>query len=292
MSKKVLITGVTGFIGANLCMALANGYNLFLPNHSSLDLLDYEHTRNFILQNHIDIIIHCANTNDVSYDLSSYEILKNGLKMFYSIERCANYCEKVLYFGSGAEYGMKHYIPKMREEYFDRHIPDDPYGFAKYIEAKSIKETSNIYDLRLFGVYGKNEQWQRRFISNNIVRSLKGLPMTLSQNVRFDYLYVDDLCKIVEWFLEHEPNYKHYNICTGQTIDLLSLANLINEVSGLEREIRVAKEGWQIEYSGDNNRLLAEIGEFQFTDKKTSIEKMWDYYTKHIDEFDEKELLL
>jgi len=46
-------------------------------------------------------------------------------------------------------------------------------------------------------------------------RALKGLPVVIRQDTVFDYLYVNDLAKITEWFIEHEAHYKAYNVCTG-----------------------------------------------------------------------------
>jgi hypothetical protein len=46
-------------------------------------------------------------------------------------------------------------------------------------------------------------------------RALKGLPVVICQDTVFDYLYVNDLAKITEWFIEHEAHYKAYNVCTG-----------------------------------------------------------------------------
>lgn len=289
---RILITGASGFIGRNLSEWLERKYDIYAPTHSNLDLLDEFSVFDYIKDCKIDVVIHCANTNNVSYDLSDYDILNNGLKMFYSLEKSSYLFKKMIYFGSGAEYSMKQYIPKMRESYFGNYIPEDPYGFAKYIMSRETDKDNNIYDLRLFGVYGKYEQWERRFLSNNIVRSLKGLPMTLSKNAYFDYLYIDDLCKIVEWFIENEPQHKHYNVCTSQAVDLLTLAHMINDISGLDRKIVVKEKGWKLEYSGDNSRLLNEMNGFEFADKRQTIKEMWEYYEKHIDEIDERRLLL
>lgn len=289
MMKKVLLTGVGGFIGRNLKEYLQGRrekYELLAPTHAELDLTDETAVSDY-LKSHgrIDIILHSANIN--MQCAAGYDILNSTLRMFYNFEKNRTLFGRMYYFSSAAEHDRKRIPPMVREEDFGKSIPKDSYGFTKYIIHKEIEKDTNIYELCLFGVYGKYEEWQRRFITNNIIRSLKGLPMTLSQNARFDYLYVGDLCRLVEWFIESEPEYKHYHVCTGQPVDLLSLAHLINEVSGLDREIKVAKEGWQPEYSGDNSRLLAETGEFGFVSKKASIKEMWEYYAGHIDEFDE-----
>ena len=289
---KILLTGSGGFIGKNLKEYLQKkDYELLAPSHVELDLMDEAAVSDYLCANRrIDIVIHSANINMQA--AAGYDILNSSLRMFYNLEKNKEFFDRMYYLSSAAEYDRNKLEAMVREDFFGTIIPTDSYGFTKYIMHKESEKNNNIFGLSLFGVYGKYEEWQRRFISNNIVRSLKGLPMTLSQNARFDYLYVDDLCRIVEWFIEHEPKQKHYNVCTGQPIDLLSLAKMINEVSGYGREIKIAKDGWQPEYSGDNSRLLAEMGNFQFTDKKASIEKLWNYYADHIDEFDERQLLL
>lgn len=289
---KILLTGSGGFIGKNLKEYLQKkDYELLAPSHVELDLMDEAAVSDYLCANRrIDIVIHSANINMQA--AAGYDILNSSLRMFYNLEKNKEFFDRMYYLSSAAEYDRNKLEAMVREDFFGTIIPTDSYGFTKYIMHKESEKNNNIFGLSLFGVYGKYEEWQRRFISNNIVRSLKGLPMTLSQNAMFDYLYVDDLCRIVEWFIEHEPKQKHYNVCTGQPIDLLSLAKMINEVSGYGREIKIAKDGWQPEYSGDNSRLLAEMGNFQFTDKKASIEKLWNYYADHIDEFDERQLLL
>lgn len=286
--KKILITGSTGFIGKNFveyfneCNEQNN--SIYCPTHQELDLLDKKQVRKYLKKNKIDIVIHCANVNNFRYKLQEYDIVRNSMMMYLSLADSHNEYEKMIYFGSGAEYGRFRGTHLTKEERLGEIIPEDPYGFAKYMEAKLCDNYDNIYDLCLFGVYGKYEEWKRRFISNNIVRSMKGLPMTLSQNALFDYLYIEDLCKIVNWFVEHKPKHNHYNVCTSQPVDLLSLAKMINDVSGLNREIVIATEGWQAEYSGDNSRLLEEMGEFRFFDKKKSIEKLWNYYSSIIND--------
>ncbi len=285
---KILITGAHGFIGRNLTEKLQDKYFIETPGRAQLNLLDCEAVESYLKYNEFDIIIHTATTNKT---MLSYEILEGNLQMFFNLERCRKLYGKMYYMGSGAEYGMEHYIPNMKEEYFGTNIPKDTYGFSKYIMSKICEQNENIYDLRLFGVYGKHEEWERRFISNAICRALKGKDITIHKNVYFDYLWVDDLCKIMEWFIEHNPRHKHYNVCRGERIDLYSLACMVRKILDIDCDIVVGEPGWKLEYTGNNERLLNEIGDYQFSEFEESIQSLCEFYKLNIDKIDEKRLV-
>lgn len=276
---KILITGANGFIGKNLRESLEKKYDIFAPERTMLDLTNQENVERYLAMHSFDVILHCANTNNVVRNVTTFDVLNNNLQMFYNIESCHDLYGKMYYFGSGAEYDMRYYIPQMEESYFGKHIPQDSYGFSKYTMSRITEQNSNIYDLRLFGVYGKYEEWRRRFISNNLCRCIKNMNMTINKNMKFDYLYINDLCRIIEWFIENQPKYKHYNICTGSVVDLYTIAKKINQVTGLNKKIEVFETGWKKEYSGNNNRLKQEIGEFCFTPMEDAINELYQYYT-------------
>lgn len=290
--KKILITGASGFIGRNLCEKLRERYEIYAPTRDELNLLDTKQIEDYIKMGSFDIIIHSANTNDVKHEnVTDFAILDGNLRMFFNLARCCESYGKMYYFGSGAEYDMNHYIPEMSEEYFGVHIPEEPYSFSKYIMANSCKQADNIFDLRLFGVYGKYEEWQRRFISNAICRALKGMDITIQKNVFFDYLWIDDLVEIMQWFIENTPKHKHYNVCRGSKIDLYSLACIVRESLNVSCNIVVKEEGWKPEYTGNNKRLIEEMGDYPFIEFQESIVKLCEYYKMIIDTIDEKKLI-
>ena len=276
---KVLLTGSTGFIGRHLREAWENKYDLSAPSRKELDLTDDQAVERYLRDGCFDVVIHAANMNNVRYQMTGGQALDGNLRMFCNLERCSGLFGKMYYFGSGAEYDMRHYIPSMPESYFGTHIPVDPYGFSKYIMAKLSR--GNIYDLRLFGVFGEYEEWQRRFISNMLYQNLSGGKMRMNQNMYFDYIYIQDLIPVLEWFLNHEPKYHHYNVCSGTRIDLLSLAHMVINVTGIPADICVAKDGWKPEYTGDNRRLLEEIGMLPLVSMDTAIQRLLDYYNEH-----------
>lgn len=286
--KRILITGAGGFIGRNLVEKLSEVYTVLAPEKEELNLCDTEMVEKYLTEHMVNVVIHAANYGGRDgKNISSQDTMEFGLRMYTNLERCSHLYDKMYYFGSGAEYDKKHYIPYMKEEYFGTFIPQDGYGFYKYLLSKLCIQKDNIFDLRLFGVYGKYEPWAVRFISSNVCRILKGMPMTLSKNMYFDYIYIDDLVEIMRWFIENEPKHKHYNICRGEHIDLYSLGNIIRETLKSDCEFIVASEGYKLEYSGDNSRLLSEIGDYQFKPYKETIEELARYYQRIINDIDE-----
>ena len=79
--------------------------------------------------------------------------------------------------GSGIEYNPSRYIPKMSESYFDNNafpINDNVYHNSKFLSAclHESLNLKNVFNFRLFGVFGKYEDYKRRLISNNIFQYL------------------------------------------------------------------------------------------------------------------------
>jgi GDP-L-fucose synthase len=290
--KKIFITGGTGFIGRNLKEQLDIKYEIFAPSSTELNLLDDEKVSEYIKKHHFDVIIHTATwnaTRNSNKDLT--KVLEYNLRMFFNIARCSKYYGKMIYYSSGAEFDREHWIPKMREDYFDTYVPKDDYGFSKYIMNKYTGNTENVYNLRLFGIFGKYEDFEIRFISNACCKAVWDLPITIKQNVFFDYMYVDDVVKITEWFIENESREKTYNICTGKTFDLLALANKVLAVSNKKLDIIVNKEGFGIEYSGDNTKLLSEIGGYSFRTIDDCIYELYHWYLSQKNSIDRNKLL-
>jgi UDP-glucose 4-epimerase len=270
---KILITGSNGFIGKNINEHFQNKFTeISAPKREELNLLDRDAVESYIKKNNFDVIVHCCVT------LTSIE---QNLEMYFNIERLSNSFGKLICIGSGAEFDGKNYIPKMSEDYFDKNIPSksDIYGYSKYEIAKDIlKKKRNIYNLRVFGIFGKYEDYRRRLISNNICKLLCGENITLNKNGCFDYMYVNDFSNIVENFIKVEPKHSTYNTCTGKVIEFLTLVKIINDIDGRELPIEIKQEGINPEYSGDNSRFVEEFGSIKLTDPKISIKELYNWY--------------
>ena len=107
------------------------------------------------------------------------------------------------------------------------------------------------------------------------------MPITLRQNRRFSYLYVNDLMPILDYFITHEVEYKSYNITPDEETELLTAAKTVLDVAGKKLPIQVATPGYGLNYSGSNARLKKEMPHVQFTPLAKSIDEMTQYYRQN-----------
>ena len=286
MNKKILITGGNGFVAKSLYEELSNSYffplqqNVFAPNRAKLDLLSSLEVYQYLKENQFDVVIHSA-TYDAAPRFSSKDpemVLEKNLRMFLNIAQHKDYFGKMIFFGSGAEAGRENWVPKMSEQHIENNIPSDQYGYSKYVMSKYAESADNIYNLRLFGVFGKFDDWRYRFISNACCKAVFDMPITIKKNVYFDYLYVSDLNRIVEWFIENTPKKNVYNVCSGAVHDYRTLAKTVLDVSSKDLKIDIHDTELGREYSGDNSLLLSEIEGFEYTPIKESIRELYEWY--------------
>ena len=178
----------------------------------------------------------------------------------------------------------------MGEDYFDTHVPSDQYGFSKYLMTKYAQAHSNIFNLRVFGLFGKYDDWRYRFIPNACCRAVLNKPLVYRQNRIFDFLYMDDLCSIVDWFIQNNPRHSVYNVCSGETFSYEELLKIVRNVSGKQLDIKADLAGFGGEYSGDNARICSEMKNLNLTPMEMAIRQMYAWYEDNQGLIDEKEL--
>lgn len=288
--QMVAVLGAGGFVGRNLARELGDRFPVLAISRKDFNLLDSAAVERFFSSHpEVTTVIHCAvvgGSRLTAYDVDKADVVEQNLRMYFNVARCLKPHQRLIYFGSGAEYARPHYQPKMGECFFDSHVPADAYGFAKYSISQHIGRKENMLDLRIFGLYGPGEDYRYKFISNAIVKALLGLPITIAQNVVFDYLYIADFVRLVEKLLDCDWPYRHMNITPTQSADLVSLAEIINEVTGNKAGITVLNPGWNTEYTGDNRKLLEVVGPFDFTSYREGIRELAVYYQSVWDSLD------
>lgn len=278
MRKKILILGGTGFIGRNLKEKLKSNYNLYTPSHKELDLLNELEVNKYFKKNKFDIVINAVVIGGSRKEESEENELYKNLLIFFNIINNKKYFKKYIHFGSGAEYDKSSSIINIKESDFGKRIPKDYYGFFKYVCSQYIQQMNNAVCLRIFGLFGKYEDYRYRFISNAILASLIKKQITINRNVFFDYVFINDFIKIVDYFINHKPKHKFYNIGTGKKIDLFTIARKLNVLVDKKTKIIIKNKGLSNEYSCNNTRLIKELKKFKFTPFDQALKELYFWY--------------
>lgn len=269
--KKVLLTGSSGFIGRNIKGYLSTICDLETPARKELNLLDEEQVREYLKENRFDVVIHSANPNPVKNSLDKQsDMFEDSIRVFMNLYQAEEYYGRMYSFGSGAEYDKSGDIVLIREEEAGRSVPYDTYGLIKYTISRIIEKSEKQYNLRIFGCYGPTDHGSK-FITHAIRCCMSGSPITIRQDCMFDYMHVSDLAKIMEYFIYHKPEHRVYNVCTATRHSLSEIAAIVREQMGTDNEITLLSPGWNKEYTGDNRRLLSEIGGYSFLSLEEGI---------------------
>ncbi len=267
---KILITGGRGFIGKNIISKLKKKHILFSPSHNELDIKDELLLRKYLKLKKIDAIIHSAIVN-------GSEGFEDNLRMFESIFRNSDVVKKIIHFGSGAEYAKNRNLVKVKETDWGKYVPQDSYGFAKFLIQEKGSKVKNITNLRLFGIYGPGEDYLKKFISNSVAKNIFNLPISIKQDVVFDYLFIDDLIKVLDFFLKANVTYSDYNVTPDTSISLVEIVKIINKISRKNSEITVVNKGLNYQYTGDNSRLRNEMPLLKFYSYEEGILKLYQH---------------
>ena len=274
--KKILVTGGSGFIGSHVLPILQTKYEVSAPTRKEMDLKDRKSVEDYFINKQFDAVVHLASPSPVkSAESDSFDTLvKDCITLFTNLQAVSSHYKKMIYSGSGAEYDKTRDIVHISEDKIGERIPSDDYGLVKYILTQLTRQSDNCYNLRIFGCYGPGE-YDYKFIKHAINCSRKGEAITIRQDCVFDYMYVDDYSKYIEYIIENEPRYHDYNACAGIRVKLSEIAEIVKKLTNSHVPVIIEKDGMNKEYSGSNDRFMAETdGEIKLLSLEEGIKRM------------------
>tara|TARA_Y100000310_G_scaffold337645_1_gene425265 strand:+ start:931 stop:1782 length:852 start_codon:yes stop_codon:yes gene_type:complete len=258
---KILITGCNGFLGKEFSEYFSD-HELILTNRQNLDLNNSNAVDSFFENNKIDVVLHTAVEGGRRTQVDSFSTMCKNLTMFGNLAKHCNKYGLMINFGSGAEFDRRRNIVKASEmELSDSH-PVDYYGLSKRIITEEIYRSKNIFNLRLFGCFGFHEA-PNRFIKASLNRLKQGDKILIHENKFMDFFFVEDLCRIVEYYINMEHTWfrlhKDVNMCYKEKISLYEIAELIcviTEKDPLKNiKIQMLNNSKIMSYTGSGVRL-------------------------------------
>ena len=211
---RILITGANGYIGKTLHNALKDTHHVDAITRNSFDLTDPAAMSKFFQSRHnFDVVIHCAVAGGSRLQKDDWSIMDKNLIMYYNLLQFRKHYTRLIHFGSGAE----------------TYMPGEPYGYSKKVIAKSILNQDNFYNIKIFGVFDENEL-ETRFIKGNILRYINNKPMQIHQDKTMDFFYMQDLIKVVEYYINEQEPPKEFDCVYNRIHRLSFIANIINNL--------------------------------------------------------------
>ena len=292
-SKTIMITGGTGFVGANLVERLArDGHNIhllvrqgyndwrikdFLPHlqFHVINLLDADHLRTKVAAIRPDWVFHLATYGAYSWQDDPHTAIQtNFLGTVNLVEACRGAgFEVFVNTGSSSEYGFKDHAPA-ETEWID---PNSYYAVTKASATLFCRYTASRYSLsiptlRLYSVYGPYED-RDRLIPKVILHGLHGaLPPLADPEIARDFVYVRDVEKAYLYLASQSEGKagEVYNLGTGVQTSLRDVVTLARQVFNLDVEPEwgtMHKRAWDTSIWKANNASILGIGwqpEFSF----------------------------
>ena len=285
-AKNVIVTGGTGFVGANLVRRLVTEGHLVhllvrqryndwrvqdvLPHLQIhvIDLLDTEQLRAKAAALRPDWVFHLAAYGAYSWqdDLQA-AIQTNFLGTVNLVEACRSVgFEAFINTGSSSEYGFKDHAPA-ETEWVD---PNSYYAVTKASATQFCRYTANRYrlsipTLRLYSVYGPYED-RDRLIPKVILHGLQGrLPPLADPEIARDFVYVRDV-EEAYLLLASQPEGRPgavYNLGTGLQTSLREVVALARQAFNLSIEPQwgtMQKRSWDTNIWKANNAAIVDTG--------------------------------
>ena len=81
------------------------------------------------------------------------------------------------------------------------------------------------------------------------------------------------------------------NVTPTDSTDLISINSYIQSILSISPNLEIMKEGYGKEYTGNNSALLKNLGNFEFTPIKESIEELINYYKENLSMINHEKLL-
>ncbi len=276
MSKKVLITGVAGFLGRYAAREFlradwrVSGLDMVAPENAALPpgvtyhraTLPGAALAEILRAESPDACVHCAGRASVALSMvePSADFHDNTVltfELFEALRRHAPRCRAIL-LSSAAVYGNPATLP-VREEHSI--VPLSPYGFHKRQCELLCEEFSRVYALptlsvRIFSAYGPG--LRRQVVWDICQKAMSGARLELRGTgaESRDFIHAADVARALVLLAEKAPAHGEiYNLATGRETMIAELARLILGV--LEQSGSPAFDG--INPSGNPFRWQADI---------------------------------
>jgi nucleoside-diphosphate-sugar epimerase len=255
---KILVTGASGFIGANLTRELIkskNDVHVFVRGNSNLwriqdifdeftshnvDLTNVTHLKQNIREIQPEIVYHCS-TYGVSHSQNDLDLMvqtniQGSINLFETMKNNSN-LKHLINVGSSLEYGIKSNI--IKEDDFEN--PQTSYGITKLSQTKLSQYFAKKYNLpitalRIFTGYGPFEE------PNHLIGDIM-MALITNNNIKIksfsskrDFIFINDVVNAIITTGNNMATGEIINIGTGKEHSVNEIIEMCKKFGELNTE--------------------------------------------------------
>lgn len=289
-TKKILITGAGGFLGAYVVRNLLEKkkvpkWNLFLPSAQTLDLRRWDHCKSAVRNQ--DVVIHLAAVtgNSEFHQLNPGKVFYENAIMGVQIVEAARQAgvEKFVGIGSVTAYPKKAHM-LIKEDALWQGYPEGvhaPYSFAKMmllVQGQTYRKQYNFCAIHLLltNLYGSGMKLKDGYVIASLIQKIDNAKRAKKKSIKVwgtgresrDFLYGEDAADGIVLASERYAGQDPVNIASGREIYIKDLANLLCRLMNFNGKI-----SWEPSKAKDEQKRRLDISkaktEFGFSPQTT-----------------------
>ena len=295
--RKILVLGGNGFLGRNLCKYLADcgekvySFDMSMPEvaDNRIEYIAGDFFDDYTLEETVkgmDVIYHAICT--LNPGNSNEKCILGYERDFVQTAKLCSYlkdteCRMIFFSSGGTVYGNQEVQPITEDAV---PVPINHYGNLKLCIENTMRTFNfqmkkNMLIARISNPYGPGQDYHKGvgFIDAAIKHTIAGETIEIwgDGNVVRDYIYIDDLCRMLYALIEYHGDTEVFNLSSNTGVSQNDIVDILKQI---DPAVKVAyKPGRSVDAKKiilDNSRIRS-ICDFEMVSIEEGIKRYYDY---------------
>jgi nucleoside-diphosphate-sugar epimerase len=272
LKKKILITGINGFLGSHLAMGLKDSFeviglvnsinNVERIKEFSFKLYSFkkDEIESIFLENNFHAVLHTATVYKRENEPLMNLLRTNIVLPVQLLELCKKY-KVPSFLNTDSFFNNKEYKYSYLSDY-----TLSKQQVLTWIKLLSVSTSCKVVNMKIFHMYGEHDSLNKFIpsITDMIKNNKSFLNMTPGEQTR-DFIYVKDVVSAFDIVLnsvEKLKEYQEFEIGSGKSYTIKKLAELIKEITGSNTDLRFGALSYR-----DGEIMASQVNNFDLTNK-------------------------
>ena len=295
--RKILVLGGNGFLGRNLCKYLADcgekvySFDMSMPEvaDNRIEYIAGDFFDDYTLEETVkgmDVIYHAICT--LNPGNSNEKCILGYERDFVQTAKLCSYlkdteCRMIFFSSGGTVYGNQEVQPITEDAV---PVPINHYGNLKLCIENTMRTFNfqmkkNMLIARISNPYGPGQDYHKGvgFIDAAIKHTIAGETIEIwgDGNVVRDYIYIDDLCRMLYALIEYHGDTEVFNLSSNTGVSQNDIVDILKQIDpAVKVTYKSARSVDAKKIILDNSRIRS-ICDFEMVSIEEGIRRYYDY---------------